>query len=139
MLDERRYQLVCLPRGQVLERIVTPAAAALIRLLVGVELGVHEKPVLQAVDADFRCLLIGHRAEMTEHRQSAPMSFRHHCLQLCTSDAGVRLEGSDAVLGPESNRLTRVLRPFERAHAQARDAEAIQIRTGDLQMRAGYL
>ena len=79
---------------------VTSAGAASIGLLVGIELGIHEEPMLEIVYADLDRLRISDRTEMAGNLQATFVRFLDRGPHFFTSYMLVCLEGSDAPVRP---------------------------------------
>ena len=120
---------------------VTSAGAASIGLLVGIELGIHEEPMLEIVYADLDRLRISDRTEMAGNLQATFVRFLDRGPHFFTSYMLVCLEGSDAPVRPISHSLARILRPGELPHLETVILAGLpfQKRTGDIQMWAREL
>ena len=141
MADERVDQIFGFRSARVHARqsFVAFALTADIRLLVGVKLRVDEKAMLQIIDAKFRRLFVGHGAEMPGHFDAALVGRIDRGLKLGARDVHVRLERSHSAIGPVLHGLPRIVRSGQVRHLEKVALRALEIRPGDIQMRAGKL
>jgi hypothetical protein len=128
------------PGQGVLERVVSPARAAGVRLLVGVALGVDQEAVLEVVDAKLDRLRVAHRTEMAGHLEATAMHLLERGAELLAGDVLVGLEGGDAAVRPVGDRLPRIVRPAQLMHLEVRiaGAGAFEVRPGDVEVRSGH-
>src|SRR6185312_1508119 len=108
MFDEHCNQVIRLLLGHVLERVIPTTVAALVGLLVGVELGIYEEAVLQAVNSHLGSFFISHGAQVAENLQSTSVRLDNRCTKRRARDICVGLERRDTVVGPEANCLTGI-------------------------------
>ena len=139
--DQGRDQVFGLGRvgGHLLQRRPAAALGTLVGLLVGIELRVHEEAVLQIVDAERRSLRIRYRAKMAGDLEAALVRLFDRRLKLVARDVHVGLEGSDTLVGPVVHQLARVFGAGELVHLHEQvGLRALQIRTGDIDVRSGH-
>src|SRR5262244_368567 len=115
MPDERGDEPVRLGTAgsHVQEGVVASVLAALVRFLFGVERGVFEESVLEIVDSDLRRFLVRDRAEVTRDLQTSLVRLLDSGGELLARDVLIGLERGRAVIRPECDRLTSVLRAGE--------------------------
>ncbi len=137
MTDELRDQSISFGTvgNHVLERVVAPARATRVRLLVGVERRIDEEPVLEIVDPDLDRFLVGDGAQVTGNLETAPVCCLDGRAQFLARNVRVRLERGHAAIRPKFDGLSSILRTRECANLEI-TTRPIQIGAGHVQMWA---
>ena len=110
-----------------------------VRCFARVELCVHQEAMLQVVNAQRSSLAEADGAEMPGNFNSALVSRVNRRGKFRPRDVHVSLEGRRALIRPEINGLARVVRAGELVHLRCVSARALEIRPGDVHLRAGLL
>src|SRR5882762_7072738 len=105
-------------------------------LLVRIKLGVHEKAVLQVVNAELGRFFVGHRTKMPRNLEAAFVRGFDGSLQLGASEIHVRLERSDAAVGPVVDKLAGLVGTAQVMHLDEGAVGSLQVRTGNVEVRA---
>ena len=137
------YQFVngflhCFPIYVKLRQLLRRSGRTDVRLLAGMELGVHHQAVLQIIDPERGRLAKSHRAEVPGHFQSACVSCCNRCLQLPTRNVHVGLEGMCPHLRPVLHEPASVVWRIEFGHLRRETVMALEIPDRDQHLGTGH-